>query len=286
MSEIVGNNRDGTGGLLANLEVIAKFAAGVILALYVLGLLAINGYLFSLGASDFSLLRPRFVYTGALIGLSAIVFILIPRSLIKEIRGSPDVSKRIRILWVLIGLLIPIFLPYLLLFTDSSISIRNLLLSDLALLVAGLVYGRQVSRLSMWRIIRQNEYMQPIMHGRLANSMVLLLLFTAMYVTVFMLIFFPKIPVQFGGGKPTQVALLIRHDEVDGIRALGLPIEKRSAEGAPRKQGATPGTGSVTTPLDLMYEGSEAYVIRLSDGTLVRINKNAIIAVKASKEGR
>lgn len=50
-----------------NIEQLAKLAAGIVLLLYVTGLLAVNGYLFQLGASDFTLIRPRFVYTGSLI---------------------------------------------------------------------------------------------------------------------------------------------------------------------------------------------------------------------------
>jgi hypothetical protein len=50
-----------------DLENIIKGAGALALGLYVLGLLIVNAYLFRLGASDFTLVRPRFVYTGALI---------------------------------------------------------------------------------------------------------------------------------------------------------------------------------------------------------------------------
>jgi uncharacterized membrane-anchored protein YitT (DUF2179 family) len=54
----------------ANIEQIAKLAAGIVLLMYVTGLFAVNAYLFTLGASDFSLVRTRFIYTGTLIWAS------------------------------------------------------------------------------------------------------------------------------------------------------------------------------------------------------------------------
>ena len=47
-------------------EQVGKFIAGLAIALYILGLLSVNGYLLGLGVSDFSLVRARFIYTGAL----------------------------------------------------------------------------------------------------------------------------------------------------------------------------------------------------------------------------
>jgi hypothetical protein len=61
-----------------DIEILLKIAGGLIVALYVLGLLAINAYLFSIGAADFSLARPRFVYTGALIIAWALMCLVLP----------------------------------------------------------------------------------------------------------------------------------------------------------------------------------------------------------------
>jgi hypothetical protein len=55
------------GSRSLDFEAPVKLLATLGLILYVLGLLAVNGYLFRLGMSDFSLLRPRFIYTGTLI---------------------------------------------------------------------------------------------------------------------------------------------------------------------------------------------------------------------------
>jgi hypothetical protein len=60
--ELNGSSRD-------DLERLGKLLAGLGVGFYVIGLLAVNGYLSRLGVSDFALARPRFVYTGALIAV-------------------------------------------------------------------------------------------------------------------------------------------------------------------------------------------------------------------------
>jgi hypothetical protein len=58
---------------LIDLEQTAKILAGIGLFLYILGLMNVNGYLFTFGVTDFSLIRTRFIYTGALIASSAFI---------------------------------------------------------------------------------------------------------------------------------------------------------------------------------------------------------------------
>lgn len=55
------------------MERVAKALAGLGIFLYILGLLNVNGYLLSFGITDFSLIRTRFIYTGALIVASALL---------------------------------------------------------------------------------------------------------------------------------------------------------------------------------------------------------------------
>ena len=54
-------------------EGAAVTAAAYATTFYVIGLLTVNSYLFRLGISDFSLLKPQFVYTGVLVALSAVI---------------------------------------------------------------------------------------------------------------------------------------------------------------------------------------------------------------------
>src|SRR6266446_5343444 len=57
-------------------ENITKSAAACAILLYVLGLVTVNEYLAPYGASDFTLLRARFVYTGALALSPLAVFVV------------------------------------------------------------------------------------------------------------------------------------------------------------------------------------------------------------------
>jgi hypothetical protein len=56
-----------------DVERVAKLFAGLAILLYILGLLNVNGYLFTFGVTDFNLIRTRFIYTGVLIASSAFV---------------------------------------------------------------------------------------------------------------------------------------------------------------------------------------------------------------------
>jgi hypothetical protein len=278
----VTNSSDPTDGFSAKLEAIAKVAAGIVLAFYVIGLIAINGYLFGLGASDFSLLRPRFVYTGALIGFSALLFIIVPYSMALMFLRNSYLPGRI---FAVVLIVASGALSFVIYFVNPGLSMGDMLRSSSILLAVGLLCAFQVATLSMWRIVKEPARLDPLALNTLAIGITLLIASIVAYVVAFMLLYFPKIPAQFGGGKPTQVALLIKRDEIDGVRALGLPIETRRPLGgeASGKQPA-PESGYVTSPLDLMYEGSEAYVLRLADGTLIRLDKDAV-AVKASGSG-
>jgi hypothetical protein len=279
----VTNSSDPTGGFSANLEAIAKVAAGIVLAFYVIGLIAINGYLFGLGASDFSLLRPRFVYTGALIGFSAVLFIVAPYSMALVFLRNSYLPARI---FAVVLIVASGCISFVIFLVNPGLSMGDMLRSSAILLAVGLLCAFQVATLSMWRIVKERPRLDPLALNTLAVGITLLIVGIVAYVIAFMVLYFPKIPAQFGGGKPAQVALLIKRDEIDGVRALGLPIEtRRPLGGETSGKQPSPETGYVTSPLDLMYEGSEAYVLRLADGTLIRLDKDAVVAVKASGSG-
>src|SRR3954447_8256960 len=59
--------------------------------------------------------------------------------------------------------------------------------------------------------------------------------------------FYPVIPEQLGGGKPRVVQLLIASDAIPAAREIGLAV----TQDAP-----------VTHPVELLWHGSETYVIR------------------------
>jgi hypothetical protein len=76
---------------------------------------------------------------------------------------------------------------------------------------------------------------------------------------------YPIVPTQFGGGRPSTVQILFDHDAVAGAKALGIPFASE---------------GDVSAPVELAYEGKQSYVIRLSGGAIVQLDKemtNALI---------
>lgn len=115
--------------------------------------------------------------------------------------------------------------------------------------------------------------------GRLVAVALICLSAIGIYVIAFMILLFPKIPIQFGGGKPASVVLLIKKDEVDGVQALGVPFseEDQRASSAVKPSNTK---SAVTKPLDLMYEGSEFYVIRVDGSTLLRLNRDLVLGVR------
>jgi hypothetical protein len=75
-----------SGFRAVDLEQLTKALGFLAILFYVVGLLAINGYLFSIGVSDFSLARPRFVYTGALLVVTGVICYFMPALSIVTIR--------------------------------------------------------------------------------------------------------------------------------------------------------------------------------------------------------
>jgi hypothetical protein len=65
---------DSNGGPI-DFELLFKQVGGIAVLLYALGILMANSYPYKLGVSDFEFLKPRFVYTGALLLLPCTEYI-------------------------------------------------------------------------------------------------------------------------------------------------------------------------------------------------------------------
>jgi hypothetical protein len=258
----------GTGnGESPDYETIAKLAGAFAAILYVIGLLAINGYLFSLGVSDFSLARPRFVYTGALILFITAIYLLIPVYGFKVTEDSIRSGHLITRLFNILPLIIvpPIFVGLILAAVNRSIdsfysvSVFSFVVYPIALLCAAL------SLMLVRFFLHMEGTWGFLKFGRLVFVMSNVTILVGLYLAAFMAFLYPKIPEQFGGGEPVRAVLLIKEDALEGARNLGLPTQT----GKP-----------LTEPLDLMYEGSQAYVIRLTDRSIVRLDKSAVVGVR------
>jgi hypothetical protein len=84
------------------------------------------------------------------------------------------------------------------------------------------------------------------------------------YVLFFMVFAYPVIPSQLGGGEPRTVRVLVVKDERSGLVEAGLdiPVDKQ-----------------LSAPVGLVYDGSEGYVIRVSSGSVVQVDKDAVLGL-------
>jgi hypothetical protein len=289
-------------------EQLAKAIGALAIAFYVVGLLATNGYLFSLGVSDFSVLRPRFIYTGALVVLSGVLAYALPflafstawrlnkieRVIDAHRKQSGDIeTKRTysRLSFVaLFGtaswaiLLVPTMLVVLFQMGTTGASWLQIAPVPIGVSVAGVVAGFSIHFtwslsnrvISGARHIRgkldedesravrlfptlSSIFNYRIMFGIAVASLALITsLAFALYTSIFMRNAYPRIPPQFGGGRPEKVQLVIEDDKTPSIRQIGIQV---------------PAKGTVSEPVLLLYQGSEVYVLRLTEQRVVQIDK-------------
>jgi hypothetical protein len=86
----------------------------------------------------------------------------------------------------------------------------------------------------------------------------------SLYAGVFMLMAYPQIPDQFGGGQPRVVRLLVEKDAVPALEQLGLRF---------------PSESEVTDFVELLYEGNTQYVLRIEGNQVIKLNKDLVSAI-------
>jgi len=263
------------GGIERLLRLVGAFT----LALYVVGLIAVNGYLFQLDVSDFALVRARFIYTGALLATLGVLPYLVLKSATARFsearsRTLPNASHKgwrsrlgrwdamLRPIGEL--LVIPMMLIALVATMNDYKGSESLqaVAAVLPAYVVGLILCAATERHLRMLLRRQEVEKIPLLHHTyLGYTAFLLLYFIGIYIAVFMAFSYTRIPEQFGGGRPSDIWLLIKEDAIQGAKEIGIPIPQGS---------------NLTGKLQLMYEGSEAYVLRLPPDRIVRINKDMV----------
>jgi hypothetical protein len=278
---------------------MARVLAGVTLALYILGLLSVNGYLLGLGVSDFSLIRVRFIYTGALIviltAISALIPLSVAASIPKMMRRSRTVRLRsgsqhrnvtstvLRWMFYIAGLisgliLVPLLLGMIFSYLEGRKETSNwgppvdIYPSGALGIFAPLLVICLLGSLETFRdIYRKDIYKTrlsswtPLEYAAYASAFggIFVLMAGGLYISFFMTAIYPKVPVQFGGGQPTEVRVLVNHDAVDGAKSMGIPF---------------PATGDVSYPVQLTYEGSDLYVVEV-EGGILQLRKEMVSGV-------
>jgi hypothetical protein len=258
-------------------EQVGKFIAGLAIALYILGLLSVNGYLLGLGVSDFSLVRARFIYTGSLEILTLAFGYFLPIVTYKKVRHlyrtiPPSLRSWRLHLFGPVFIACSIVIPVLFISLALSVGTDSLKGSEVfygfcivnAGLITGIFAAIQLNRIGETRHRQAFER-----NTAMALAIVSLCAIGVLYAWVFMYLAYPRIPVQFGGGRPQDTRLLLTEEALDGAKELGLPIA---------------GTSRLTDQVKLMYEGSDSYVIRLDNGSIVQLKRNLIAGSLAEKD--
>jgi hypothetical protein len=299
-------------GVLAMGEHLLKGLAAFGVLAYVFGLLTVNTYLFRLGVTDFSLLKPRFIYTGALVGLCLTLGALLPafgllyvttlsspasfhaqlKSTLGEVAAWP-ISLAAYSLLPLLFIAGPVLLYERLLSPSPSAFSDAIGLYEFAFSVAFMTAlvsamwtsskSRRANRLqiidrgpsktwseqhlfsSTWRDLRKwssNSGAADI--SSLAVIQAIGLVALAVFVWNFAIKVYPKIPDQFGGGRPKQVQLALSDD---GAKIMG--------EVSPTLLSST----HVTMPVCLLFQDDNNYLLRSSQG-LLQLRSSYIAAVR------
>ena len=263
-------------------RLLARLLAGLTLGLYVLGLLAVNGYLLALGVSDFTLVRARFIYTGAFIASFWAASIIIPAAIFLLLRRRwPGLNRatdhrRVFLYLALAALSLPGFLLTAAIFAllldfiaPVSSVVATFGYAFVQLLIAFALGSCSIWVLNSLRKIAKTgtTWTAPLVDKIAALALLgfLLIIALALSVLLFMRNIYPLVPTQFGGGRPSMVQFLFNHDAVAGVKALGIPFTS---------------AGDVSAPVELAYEGNQSYVVRLSGGAIVQLDKemtNALI---------
>lgn len=289
--------------------------AGLGIFLYILGLLSVNGYLLTFGITDFGLIRTRFIYTGALIVTSALLcaFPLVLRPLRQEAwpgikRDLDGVKKKeaesvgfhrwkyralrvtarllVEIAWTLLViavLILPAWMIYNLPLQQFSPSDyaritgepRDLTPTIARMAATVLIYGAGL--LNAW-LIRKGvrKARKAAVEARMRNAPYSLavdigveaslsLTVVVLYCIIFMTVVYPVVPQQYGGGRPQRVSLLFKDDAPRGLQQVRVPLRDNARQ--------------VSAPLDLVHETDDVYVIRLSNGQVLRIDRELVSAV-------
>lgn len=269
-------------------ELVSKLGALAIAASYLTGLLIVNIYLWGIGISQFSLLKVRFIYTGAvallwlflsifLIGLAAFIQTLPnedlphPFSLVRRIQMLIDRPRWLPsvLIWltcigyplyyanrILTGHYWPVRLMIMRAVLPAYIKI---LLIALALLLLWVLSSGSVDKYFFVRTTADR-------HMFLAIFMLIMVVSFAGYLREFAHKVYPMLPEQAGGGMPKEVQLLIPADRIPLLAGLGISICK----------------SGLTEKVMLIFDGDDSLVLQLNKGQLVELRKEMIQGIRST----
>lgn len=270
-----------------SLSSIGQFLTIVTLSGYVLGLLVVNMYLFKIGVSDFSVLRPRFVLTGFLATIPLLFVANIALAVVIAVEGfsgrpRPVDSAESRFKSVLVWFAVFMLFAITTLtiwgwVIRSSIEFRSDLNAEfdgsdvVSLFYILLLIPTIIALISTDALL--NSASRRINRTQLQTwgfPIGLIFMFSLLifyYIDFFSSTFYPIVPEQFGGGGPKEVAIILAPDS----NALGATLGFREAA-----------QGLMSRHVDLLWETEQVYVVRdrtIRDAPVVLIDRDAVSAV-------
>jgi hypothetical protein len=271
----------------------ASLAIAVAAGLFGLGTLVANLYLLAYGASDFSLVRPRAIFTGLLVVAPAIITFGLPLFFFdrpaRKVAGekSRRISKGAAALlvnfdWVQswIGALAFQLLPFLYYVTVvalvpgrtgpvTPISAANVLAIGFLLWATGLigVLGSLLSGLSFLGLSdrfldalgQTRRDRTPITIRSRVQAIGLSCVLVATHIALFVANVYPSVPRAIGGARPQEVQLILSPEQT-GANEAGLAPELGEKQ-------------------VLIEAGEGYYLVELADGRVVQVNSDIVSAV-------
>lgn len=222
------------------LETITRLFAVLTIACYLIGVFAVNSYLYHLGISSLSSpLKPRFIYTGIVI-LSSLAFsFFFPMFFIKKIRGKKSKLCLAYIAIFSIPLLVYLFINYLFVILVNNLGVVVLEPCLSAIVVSlywiGSCIAGGVVSLFLQAFFPNFSRVAGIDYWKIENSKstrflvsFLLVVVLSLYITFFGHRVYPLIPEQFGGGQPRIVQILLKSN-ADKKTQSALKLEEKPA---------------------------------------------------------
>lgn len=269
------------------LDNVIKMSTLLGLTLYILGLVVTNTYLYILGVSDFALVKPRYVYLGAW-AIFTIIMVCAPIAtlllVVLRLAGkadSPRWARRTRLgstelaraptasFWGVVAAMVATSALLILIGTQAAAYMSLMTHQWLLLCGSAAITGGLLAWLLVLVVCGGADSLWVV---RLGIAAVLAALSVALYVYLFALLVYPRIPAAYGGGGGKIVQLYFQKD-------------------AAPTSGASPGSPTAvslgielpmvnelaTAPVHLLFEGNESYVLGFAespDGPLYGLPTN------------
>lgn len=253
------------------IDLAIKLLGGLVALLYVTGVVTVNTYLYKLGVSNFDLLKPRFVFTGAIVIMSIVGTYLCVfqatkglHAIINSFRNtiSGTMNHWTDHFTYCLLLIIGPFVWFSILTTWNSWALtkhnvwHSLSFYALALLVGGPAH----LAIAICRGKPEKEREMEDAKWFIALTAALFsVIVSASFITKFATEIYPRVPEQFGGGRPQTVKILLDKQFETPIGTLGIQFED--------EQG-------LSKPVKVLFDGENTLVIEGPRNEIIQLDKH------------